>query len=72
LSGKAQLDLAVIGRQQQMAGLGDKGAANAPAFLGADRNILQIGVIRREPPGRGHRERVGGVHPRGLAVDLLG
>ena len=72
MGGEPQLDLAVIGRQQQMPGLGDKGAADAAAFLGADRDVLQVGVVRREPPGRRHRERVGGVHAPAVAVDLLG
>ncbi len=71
MSGQAQFDLAVIRRQQQMAGLGDKGAADAAALLGADRNVLQVGIVRREASGRRHGKRVGGVHPPGLTVDLF-
>ena len=46
MSGEPQLDLAVVGRQQHMAGLGDKGAADATALLGADRDVLQVGIVR--------------------------
>ena len=47
----AQLDLAVVGRDQFMSGLGDKGRPDLPAFGGADRNILQIRIGRGEPAG---------------------
>ena len=72
MGGEAQLDLAVIGRQQHMPRLGDKGAADLAAFLGADRDVLQIGIGRGEPPGRGRGQRIGGVDPRVVAVDLVG
>ena len=71
MGGEPQLDLAVIGRQQQMPGLGDKGAADSAALLGADRDVLDIGLGRRQPAGRGRGQREGGVHPPGLAVDLV-
>jgi hypothetical protein len=39
---QSQFDLAVIGGHQHMALFGDEGAADAHAFLTADRDILQI------------------------------
>ena len=58
MCGEPQLDLAVVGRQQQMARFGDKRAADAAAFLGADRDVLQVGIVRREPSRSRHGERV--------------
>ena len=40
----AQFDLRIIGADQHIARLGDEGAADAAAFLGADRDVLQIRV----------------------------
>ena len=52
MSGEPQLDLAVIRRQQEAPGLGYKGAADAATFLGADRDVLQVWVVRRKPARR--------------------
>ncbi len=71
VGGKAQLDLAVIGGEQQMARLGDEGAADLAALLGADRNVLDVGLARREPPGRGDGELEAGVDAAGLRLDLV-
>ena len=49
---QAQFDLAVIGADQFVALGGDESLADAPAFLGADGNVLQIGIGGGEPPGR--------------------
>jgi hypothetical protein len=49
--GQAKLDLAVVGAQQHMARLGDEGVADAAADLGADRDVLEVGVGRGQPPG---------------------
>ena len=67
----AQLDLRIIDRQQLVPLLGDEGAADAPPFLGADRDVLYVRVGRGEAPctGRGHGE--GGVDAPRLRVDLL-
>ncbi len=47
-----QLDLRVIGRQQQMILIGgDEGCAYGLAKSVADRNVLQVGVGRRQPAG---------------------
>jgi hypothetical protein len=71
IGGEPQFDLTVIRRQQQIAGLGDEGAADATALLGADRDVLEVGVVRRKPSGRRDGERVGGVHPPAVAVDFF-
>ena len=65
--GEPQLDLAVVGAHQHMAGLGDEGVADLAADLGADRDVLQVGVGRGEPPGLRARQAVAGVDPPGLA-----
>jgi hypothetical protein len=67
---QAQLDLRIVGRDQFVSRLGDESLADLAAFLGADRDVLQIGIVRREPPGRGHRHAVAGMHPAGLGIDL--
>ena len=45
----AQLDLRVVDAQQHVAGLGDEAGADLAAGLGADRDVLQVRVDRREP-----------------------
>ncbi len=64
-----QLDLRVVGADQHMARLGDEGLADLAAFLGADRDVLQVGIGRRQPAGRGRGQGVGGVDPVGLRID---
>ena len=49
-----QLDLRIIGRQEQPAGPArDERLADLAAVLGAHRDILQVGVARAQPAGRG-------------------
>ena len=66
---QTQFDLRVVGGQQHVPGLGDEGSADFAAKLGANRNILQVGIHGREPSGgrAGHVE--GGVQPPGARVD---
>ena len=53
MSEDPQLDLRVVGRQEQPAGLArDERLADLAAVLGADRNILEVGVARAQPAGR--------------------
>ena len=44
MRGKAQLDLAIVGRQYYIAKFGDKCVPDLASGLGADGDILQIGV----------------------------
>ncbi len=67
-----QFDLAVIGADQ-LAALGrDEGLADAAAFFGAHRDVLQIGIGGGQPPGRGRRHGVGGMNPPRLGIDVAG
>ena len=50
-----QLDLAVVGRDQPGALLGDEGGADLAAELRPDRDRLQVRIRRREAAGRGRR-----------------
>ena len=51
-------------------GVGHEGAPDLAAFLGADRDVLQVGLGRRQPAGGGRGERVAGVHAVGLRIDV--
>ena len=64
--GEPKLDLASSRRTSRLvAGLGDEGVADLAADLGADRDVLQIGVVRRQPPGLRAGQRVAGVDAAG-------
>ena len=67
---QAQLDLAVVGADQHMPRRRDEGGADLPAFLGADGDVLDVGIARRQPPCRGGREGERGVHTPGMQVDI--
>jgi len=58
----AQLDLAVVRVGQDAAGLCQEKLAQAAAQLGADGDVLQIGLAGRQPPGAGLGLVEGGVH----------
>ena len=51
---------------------GHKGLADLAALFSADRDVLQVGVVGRQPPGVGHSHVVGGVDTSGFRVDLAG
>src|SRR3546814_10544761 len=57
----SDLDLAIVGGKDDMAGRGDESVADLAAGLGADRDILEVGIGRRQPPGlrRSEERRVG-------------
>src|SRR5579883_865960 len=55
VSQDAQLKLRIIGSEQHIAGIGDKGAPDLASHLRADRDVLQVGIARREPSARGNR-----------------
>ena len=59
----AQLLLRVVGAQQQLARRRHERAADATAQCGTDRDVLQVRIDARQPPGGGHRLLVGGVQP---------
>src|SRR5204862_5110998 len=71
MGGEAKLDLAVVGGEHDVAGLGDEGVADAPADLRAYGDIHQVRVGRGQPPGLRARQAVAGVDPSRVAVDLL-
>ncbi len=55
-----------------MARLGDEGAADALAFLAADRDVLQVGLGGGQPAGAGIGHREIGMDAAGARVDLRG
>ena len=67
----AKLDLRIVGGQQHVTRSGDEGAADAAALLGADRDVLQVGVVGGEPPGVRGGHGKGRVHAPGCGVDVL-
>ena len=59
-----QLDLRVIRREQLRAGRSGKGGANLAAEFGADGNVLQIWIDRRQPSCRRGRRLKRRMHAR--------
>ena len=68
---EAQLDLRVVGGDQHVARRGDEGFADLAAFLGADRDVLQVGIGGGEAAGLRAGERIGGVDAAGALVDRV-
>ena len=58
-----QLHLVVVGHQQAPPGGRHEGLAEPSALLGAHRDVVQVGPVRRQPAGAGHRLAEGGVDP---------
>ena len=54
----AQFDLAIVGRDQLVALFGDEGGPDLAAFGRAHRDVLQVGIGRRQASCRGRRERI--------------
>ena len=46
-----QLDLRVVGADQQIARFGDERMPDAATLFSADRDVLQVWIGRRQPPG---------------------
>lgn len=67
-----ELDLAVVGRDQLVAGRRDEGGADPAALGGADRNVLQVRLGRGKPPRRRRGKRVAGVNAFRLRVNVAG
>ncbi len=61
---QAQLNLRVVGREQLCPRRSSKCGPNLPAQLGADGNVLQIRVHRRQPSCRRCRRLERCMHPR--------
>src|SRR3546814_1616076 len=70
-SSDLQLDLRVVAREQLAPRRRDEGLADAAAVLAADRDVLQVGIARRQAPGRRARLVVAGVHAAGVGIDHL-
>jgi hypothetical protein len=51
----AQLDLRVVGRDEQMPVLGNERAPDLTPGRRADRNVLQVGIAAAQTPRRRHR-----------------
>ena len=61
------LDLRVVDRHQRLeARTHDEGLADLAAFLGADRDVLQVGILARQPTRRCHELVEGGVDAAGV------
>ena len=69
---QAQFDLRIVGGEQNVAGFGDEGGANAAPEFGADGNVLQIRIRGRETSGGGSGLAEGGVHAPGCGIDQRG
>ena len=66
----AQLDLAVVGIHQHTARLCHKVGAQLAAQLGADGDVLQVGVVGRKPSSAGFGLVEAGVDAAILCDDL--
>ena len=66
-----QLDLGVIQRQNLTTRWRHESFADASPLGGTHRYVLQVRTGRRQPPGRGNRLLVGGMHAPGVRIDLL-
>ena len=58
-----QLDLRVVGRDQQVPRLGDEAGADLPPERGPDRDVLEVGVVGGQPAGGGRGLVERGVDP---------
>ena len=67
----AQLDLAVVERQEHIALFGDKGLADAAAFFAAHGDVLQVGIARGQTSGVRPGLQIRGMHPARLRVDMF-
>src|SRR5260370_21740057 len=72
MSQKAQLDLGIIRGEQYVAWLNGECSANLAAKLGADGNVLQVGIGRREPSRSGPGLPEGGVQAAGGGLQQRG
>ena len=66
---QAQLDLRIVGGQEDVPCLRNEGLADLRAFLGADRDVLQIGIGGGEAPGGRCGQREAGVDAVRARID---
>ena len=66
-----QFDLGIVGGNQHASGIGNERAPDLAAEIGADRNVLQVGIAAAETPRGGDRLVEGRVHPRRPRVHQL-
>ena len=66
-----QLDLRVVGRQEQTSGIGYEGTAYAAALFLAYRNVLQVGRRRRQSSRGRHVLVIVGMHLARDRIDVL-
>ena len=67
-----QFDLRVVGRHQRPALLaGHEGRADLAAGLGPHGNVLQVGIVRAQPPGGRDHLVERGMHAAGPRIDHL-
>ena len=65
------LDLAVVRGHERLEPVpDDEGLTDPPPLLGADRDVLQVGVGRTQPTSRGNGLQVGRVDPS-VVIDTL-
>ena len=69
---QAQFDLRIVRGQQHVAGFDGEGGANLAAQFGADGNILQIRIGRRQPSRRRAGLSEGGVQAAGGRIQQRG
>ena len=67
----AQLDLAVVGADQHLSGRGDEGLPDLPPGLGADRDVLEVGIGAGQSAGRGGGQLIGRMHAVGGRIGCL-
>ena len=64
-----QLDLRIIRGEQHIARLGHEGFADLPPDLGADGDVLEVGIGRGQPARLRAHQAVTGVHTAGVRID---
>ena len=72
ISEDGKLDLGIVGADEPHAGGRHEGGADAPAFLFADGDVLEIGILAGQPSGGRAGLHVVRVKPSGLLVHQEG
>ena len=64
----AQFNLRIVRGHNAVAVTGNKCLTDTAAFIGSDRNILQVRVTGRKTAGRGHCLVIRGMHTAGFRI----